>query len=212
VADWISPDFKLTDKIKDYSGKLVNQPRGHSRVNGRWRNNQELQRGCIRAKTWAEADAMCKADGARLCSQKEVESGCARYGQCQNNHQKIWTNTPCEDAYTAQEVSNLGQKLLVATAEFHTTNAAAADGKPRKQAQKTPNRGRPYRATVVVIMHGGADSINFLVPLSQCGAKNMYADYVKLRNNPDADSTLALTANGEYASYSVQHACAGQCI
>ena len=61
AADWISPDYGTT-KIKDRCGKLVTQPRGHCRQGGRWLYNQPIQRGCIRAKTWAEADAMFGGD------------------------------------------------------------------------------------------------------------------------------------------------------
>jgi uncharacterized protein (DUF1800 family)/uncharacterized protein (DUF1501 family) len=50
--------------------------------------------GCLHAKTFEEASAACAADGARLCSQWEVESMCERGSGCSDNS-FVWTSTPC---------------------------------------------------------------------------------------------------------------------
>ena len=49
--------------------------------------------GCAHAKSFEEAEAICAADGARLCTQAEVESNCDHNSGCENAFE--WTSTPC---------------------------------------------------------------------------------------------------------------------
>lgn len=52
--------------------------------------------GCLHAKTFEEAEAACAADGARLCTQAEIESNCDHGSGCEGDSAFIWTSTPCE--------------------------------------------------------------------------------------------------------------------
>lgn len=52
--------------------------------------------GCLHAKTFEEAEAACAADGARLCTQAEIEANCDFESGCDGDNSFIWTSTPCE--------------------------------------------------------------------------------------------------------------------
>jgi hypothetical protein len=52
--------------------------------------------GCINARDHDYASDACAADGSRLCSQEEVEAGCAADSACGYNGDYVWTSTPCE--------------------------------------------------------------------------------------------------------------------
>jgi hypothetical protein len=54
--------------------------------------------GCMNASTYEEAAAACAADGARLCTQAEVESNCDYGAGCAGDSSHIWTSTNCTPA------------------------------------------------------------------------------------------------------------------
>ena len=54
--------------------------------------------GCVHAKTFDEAQAICAADGARLCTQAEIESNCDYGSGCNGDSSFIWTSTECTPA------------------------------------------------------------------------------------------------------------------
>ena len=45
---------------------------------------------CTRGKTFAEAEAICQAAGARLCTADELEGGCTAGTGCQFDFELIW--------------------------------------------------------------------------------------------------------------------------
>jgi hypothetical protein len=51
--------------------------------------------GCLHAKTFEEAEAACAADGARLCTQGEIEANCDFGSGCDGDSSHLWTSTPC---------------------------------------------------------------------------------------------------------------------
>jgi|EP01049_Picozoa_sp_SAG25_P000064 uncharacterized protein (DUF1501 family) len=159
VASFISPDYN--------DGKP--QPR-----------DQKKQRGCQRRLTYKEAVAVCTKDGARLCTQTEVEAGCTSSSDHCGMRGPIWTSTPCT-MHTQKEILRLGQKMLVGAAEFHATNDPRPTGKLRPPPKQVASKKRPYKATVVVYQSGGADSFNVVVPHSGCHGKDMYAEYLAVR-------------------------------
>jgi cullin-associated NEDD8-dissociated protein 1 len=78
-------------------------------------------------------------------------------------------------------------KLLSLAPEFHTTSIATpplngpVDRPPPTQ---TESQGRPYKAIVVVFLHGGADSYGMVVPHSECGGGfDLHAEYSAIRGN-----------------------------
>ena len=72
-------------------------------------------------------------------------------------------------------------QLLVASAEFQTTQANILKSNERPPPTIVPSQGRPYKATVVIYLSGGADTFNVLVPHSQCGTKDNNAEYSTVR-------------------------------
>ena len=62
--------------------------------------------------------------------------------------------------------------LLVASAEFHSTNLNTLTTVPRVMPSSTPALGRPYKAVIVLYLGGGGDSFNVLVPHSGCGSSS----------------------------------------
>jgi uncharacterized protein (DUF1501 family) len=72
-------------------------------------------------------------------------------------------------------------KLMMASSDFHATNLNMGKGVTRKAAPIQSSLGRPYKALVVLFLEGGADTDNLLVPHSQCGITDLYADYAAIR-------------------------------
>ena len=58
-------------------------------------NDPDNDDGCLHAKTFEEAEAACAADGARLCTQGEVEANCDYGSGCDGDNSFVWTSTPC---------------------------------------------------------------------------------------------------------------------
>eukprot|EP01052_Picozoa_sp_SAG31_P025754 SAG31_NODE_2279_length_6027_cov_1.242072_2_plen_1312_part_00 len=71
--------------------------------------------------------------------------------------------------------------LMLATPEFHSTNAAALQPTDRLPEPAVQSQNRSYKAVVVLFLNGGCDSFNVLVPHSNCEAKDMYTEYANVR-------------------------------
>jgi hypothetical protein len=56
--------------------------------------------GCVHNATYAEASAVCAADGARLCTSAEIAADCTRNTGCQHNADHIWSSTSCSPTPT----------------------------------------------------------------------------------------------------------------
>lgn len=81
------------------------------------------------------------------------------------------------------DAMRVAQALIVASAEFHTTNANVASSIPRVPRVEQPSQGRLYKAVIVLFLGGGVDSFNMLVPLSDCGTATTRAEYDVLRQH-----------------------------
>ena len=68
-------------------------------------------------------------------------------------------------------------QLLLATAEFHATNAPQPTATPRPPPPSVVSAGRPYKAILILFLAGGADSWNLLVPHSGCIPGNATTNY-----------------------------------
>merc|ERR1719261_1319800 len=71
--------------------------------------------------------------------------------------------------------------LMTAAPEFHITGTTKRSQRKKQPVAKITSQKRPYKAVVLVYLHGGADSFNMLMPHSQCGARDLHAEYVKMR-------------------------------
>ena len=65
---------------------------------------------------------------------------------------------------SSQEAFKVALQLMMATAEFHSTNLNILSSSLRAAVTKVNSDGRTYKAVVVIFMNGGADSHNMLVP------------------------------------------------
>lgn len=104
-----------------------------------------------------------------------------------------------EEAFNSGDVAKavrIAQQLVSASPEFHSTNIVRQEGTgiPREVDghQPLPPGAEEYKAVVVIMLVGGADSFNFLVPDTTAG----YADYVKARGKRHAVPTANITALG----------------
>lgn len=72
-------------------------------------------------------------------------------------------------------------QLILTTPEFHTTQTTISSGLDRPEPAVPVSSGVPYKAIVMVMLSGGADSFNMLVPHTCTGAKDMYQEYNEVR-------------------------------
>ena len=83
---------------------------------------------------------------------------CAACAECEST---------CEDWKTGGGLK-AAQKLLVASSSFQTASQSAPTGEKREPPAPVESRGRPYKAIVVLMMRGAANSYNFIVPKDGC--------------------------------------------
>jgi hypothetical protein len=136
--------------------------------------------GCVHANTWEEAVATCEADGGRLCTLEEIEAGCAYDTGCGHSWDHLWTSSDCPDAGPA--AVKKAQRLIIGTPEYATTTGAPPKPGARLSEPDIPFLNRGYKAVVIIFLYGGADSWNHIVPLDNCGDKDMYAEYSEIRD------------------------------
>jgi uncharacterized protein (DUF1501 family) len=90
-----------------------------------------------------------------------------------------------KNAYSNERDSNKGlqlaQKLMVTTPEFHTSSVFDTSTSLRPDPDPTPPSDKQYKALVYVMLDGGADSYNMLVPHSGCSGRDLYQDYATIR-------------------------------
>ncbi len=75
----------------------------------------------------------------------------------------------------------LAVQLILTTPEFHTTQTTISTGIARPEPAEPVPSGVPYKAIVMVMLSGGADSFNMLVPHTCTDAKDMYQEYNEVR-------------------------------
>jgi len=65
----------------------------------------------------------------------------------------------------------VAQKLFAAVPEFHGSGVVNAKSSSRPEVTIPPSSDRGYKAIVFVMLDGGSDSYNMLVPHSGCTGK-----------------------------------------
>lgn len=77
------------------------------------------------------------------------------------------------------------QQLIVMTPEFHSNGLPKTTGKPRLPPSKPEPKDEPYKAVVFLMLSGGMDSYNVLVPESCTGTnvdgQSVYDQYIEMR-------------------------------
>ncbi len=89
-----------------------------------------------------------------------------------------------DNAGSADDGLTVAQQLIVATSAFHTTNVVESTDQPRDEPTFPQPTGKPYRAVINLMFHGGCDSFNMLVPYT-CN-NNLYQNYSGKRENNTA--------------------------
>ncbi len=84
----------------------------------------------------------------------------------------------------------MAQQLLFATPEFHSTSVTKNSNQVRELTGYIHPPAAPYKAVVLLMMLGGADSWNLLVPYSDC---SQYQEYKAARGSSHALSSTKLT-------------------
>jgi hypothetical protein len=79
--------------------------------------------GCNAASTWEEADDICKASGARLCTLSELKSDETRGTGCQFDSKMIWSSTACG---TNEHALGIGGTLYGSQSECQADNSRNA--------------------------------------------------------------------------------------
>jgi uncharacterized protein (DUF1501 family) len=104
------------------------------------------------------------------------------------------------------------QQLIMLTPEFHATNIARKSGSSRPEPESPKPSTKPYKAVVYVLLDGGMDSFNMLVPHT-CTTKNSdgqtvleqyYAERTSLAVTEEERSRV-INASGQPCSQFVVH-------
>jgi uncharacterized protein (DUF1501 family) len=116
---------------------------------------------------------------------------------------------------TLRRAAVLAQSLVVATPEFHSTGVGksthvARQQPPTKANPKLAAARQPYKAIVYLMLSGGADSYNMLVPHSECGVgqRDMYAQYAQVRGDVALGRDDLLPINATVKSPKSKQVCA----
>ena len=99
---------------------------------------------------------------------------------CAENKQVI-KNAYIEKLPDANAALRLAQQLILTSPEFHTTNRVKLNGDVRGQPETPQASGAPYKAIVYIMFGGGCDSFNMLVPHTCTRTKDMYEEYLLVR-------------------------------
>ena len=76
----------------------------------------------------------------------------------------------------------LAQQLVVTSPEFHSTNFIEFSGSAREKPEEKAPSSNEYKSITYLLLGGGVDSYNILVPHSECkNNKNMFAEYESVR-------------------------------
>ena len=102
----------------------------------------------------------------------------------------------------------LAQEVMMATAEFSTTNDNLLRSIPRTTKEEVPYQGRDYKALVFLYLSGGVDSFSMLVPHSGChnmsGAHDLYAEYSATRAIAKVDKNVLLQIDASGSNQTCQ--------
>ena len=128
---------------------------------------------CLHSRVYAVAEEACRADGARVCTQGEIEASCGNGQGCGHSTDFVWTSTECTIDTTLPALQ-LAQQLVMASAEFHMANENQPTNSLRPPRPDVQSQGRDYKATVLIYLDGGLDSFNMLVPVANCAAEDLY--------------------------------------
>ena len=162
--------------VKAYSNLLYNRQRMPEGIACDWIKT-ELH-GCAYCSRWYDGRLSYEETGddgacvyAKLATHKIAKCFPARWikDQVKANKATMMCDGDVEEqkrdsVLMAQQMAlQKALKLLFVSASFHSTNMDQSTGLTRRQPTPQVSRGRPFKAVVVLFLHGGADSFNLLV-------------------------------------------------
>ena len=77
----------------------------------------------------------------------------------------------------------IAQELIIGSPEYHATSVPRKQDASRELAAYETTPAAPYKAIVIIVLLGGVDSFNLLVPMGQCQVGDQYAEYVEARGS-----------------------------
>jgi len=83
----------------------------------------------------------------------------------------------------ADAALRLAEQLTISSPEYHTTGKSKDVISTRPSLPPLRKTCKRHKAVVHVLLKGGCDSFNLLVPHSKCGGKNLYFEYKKARGS-----------------------------
>jgi len=86
-----------------------------------------------------------------------------------------------DNAGSANDGLRLAQQLIMTSSEFHSTGSIKTSGSSRNRFAFPPPSSKPYRAVVFIMFAGGCDSYNMLTPYSCTKGKDLYSEYLDVR-------------------------------
>ena len=98
------------------------------------------------------------------------------------------------------KATRAAQQLIVSTPEYHTNNLPRKVDTPRLITGYTTKPKASYKAVVILMLRGGCDSWNMLVPKGQCTSGDSYEEYVAARGSIHAipkDNLLNITTTDQ---------------
>jgi len=99
-----------------------------------------------------------------------------------SERRSIITRVASEEAGDNAAGLRIAQQLVLSSPEFHTTSLSRFSKAPLNVPEPSGPSDRPYKAVVVMLMEGGVDSYNLIVPHSNCDT-DMYGHYVDVRGS-----------------------------
>uniref|UniRef100_A0A7S1G156 DUF1501 domain-containing protein n=1 Tax=Corethron hystrix TaxID=216773 RepID=A0A7S1G156_9STRA len=84
-------------------------------------------------------------------------------------------------ANSFEEGLRMAQKLIITTPEYHSTSILEMSGLTRAETVAPPEPKAAYKSLVYIMLNGGNDSFNMLVPYSGCGPTTSHAEYSRIR-------------------------------
>lgn len=131
---------------------------------------------------------------------------CGRLGDNKRSIIKLVYESSIAEGKSEAEALIDAQQLIVATPEFHSTGLARSVGQKRTAPTVPSSSGKPYKAVVFVMLPGGYDSYNVLVPETCTGTnpsgQTVDQQYVEQRgtlalNAADGEFNLTIDATGQ---------------
>ena len=120
----------------------------------------------------------------------------------------VYDDTIAQGKSTKEALIN-AQQLIVTSPEFHSTNLGRTTGQPRSDSSATGKSNSSYKAVVYVMLAGGYDSHNILMP-KECSGTNsagmtLDKQYTKQRGHLASTTGLPIDASNQPCSRFAVH-------